>query len=61
MFLRQNPWCERPGCYDAATDVDHDKPIGTPGVDPWDWTNWRPLCHRHHSSKTATENRRRPR
>lgn len=61
-YLRENPWCawsSGSGCYEGATDVDHIQPIGTPGVDPWDPSNWQPLCHRHHSVKTATENRHR--
>lgn len=63
-YLRLNPWCSgypEPGsCFSAATDVDHVEPIGTPGVDPFDPANWQPLCHRCHSKKTGTENRRRP-
>jgi 5-methylcytosine-specific restriction endonuclease McrA len=60
-YLRANPWCigYRTTCHQAATDVDHVTPIGTPGVDPFDPSNWQPLCHRCHSRKTATENRRR--
>lgn len=64
-YLRANPWCsgypEGTTCHDAATDVDHVIPLGTPGIDPFDRSNWQGLCHRHHSKKTATENRRRPR
>jgi 5-methylcytosine-specific restriction endonuclease McrA len=60
-LLRDRPWCEDPaGCREAATDVDHVVPIAA-GGDPWDEGNLRPLCHRHHSRKTATIDRRRER
>lgn len=57
-FLRDNPWCSWPNCFDAATDVDHITPISS-GGDPWNVANLQGLCHRHHSRKTATEDRRR--
>lgn len=58
-ILRERPWCEEPErCHEAATDVDHIIPIED-GGDPWDEANLRPLCHPHHSRKTATVDRAR--
>lgn len=59
--LLARPWCEDPaGCHEPATDVDHVVPIEDNG-DPWDEDNLRPLCHAHHSRKTATVDRARRR
>lgn len=57
-ILRERPWCEHPGCREPATDVDHITPIED-GGDPWDEDNLQPLCHPHHSEKTATVDRAR--
>ncbi len=58
-ILRERPWCEHPGCREAATDVDHITPIEDDG-DPWDEDNLQPLCHRHHSVKTRADQMRGP-
>lgn len=44
------------GCGKPSTDVDHDKAVSGP-KDPlfWDETNWCPLAHGCHSSKTNRE------
>ena len=52
-FLNAHPWCSEAGCGQRATDVDHIIPRRLGGTDVW--TNLQPLCHRHHSSRTATE------
>jgi 5-methylcytosine-specific restriction protein A len=54
-FLTDYPWCSVMDCTLMATDVDHILPVGTPGVDPWDESNWQSLCHKHHSAKTIRE------
>lgn len=56
VVLRDRPWCEWPGCHEAAKHVDHVIAIED-GGDPWDEDNLRPLCHPHHSRKTATVDR----
>jgi 5-methylcytosine-specific restriction enzyme A len=45
--------CEAAGFTEPATDVDHIVPhvVG----EPHDRDNLQPLCHAHHSSKTARE------
>lgn len=61
LVLLDRPWCEdESGCHQAAKHVDHIVPIEE-GGDPWDETNLRPLCHPHHSRKTATVDRARRR
>jgi 5-methylcytosine-specific restriction enzyme A len=51
-FLRAYPLCCE--CGERATDVDHRVARVQGGTDDWD--NLQPLCHRHHSQKTAREN-----
>ncbi len=53
-ILLERPYCEWPGCWRPATDVDHKTRIED-GGDPWDEANLEPLCHPHHSAKTARE------
>jgi 5-methylcytosine-specific restriction protein A len=53
--LAQRPACEHPGCDQAATDVDHRTPHKGDQSLMWDMSNLQPLCHAHHSLKTATE------
>ena len=43
------------GMYVRATDVDHITPHRGDRQLFWDESNWQPLCHRHHSMKTARE------
>jgi len=55
---RANPLCvacKAEGKITEAQCVDHIKPIGTPGVDPYDESNWQSLCKSHHSAKTIRE------
>jgi len=54
-FLAEHPRCVAMLCLNMATNVDHVLPIGTPGVDPFDESNWQPLCAKHHSAKTIRE------
>ena len=58
QFLAAHPLCEE--ClaerrYVKATDVDHVVPHRGDMALFWDQGNWRALCHRHHSEKTARE------
>jgi 5-methylcytosine-specific restriction protein A len=60
-YLAKHPICVDPykrheGQVRAATDVDHIIAVDGP-ADPlfWDSSNWQPLCHPCHSSKTARE------
>jgi 5-methylcytosine-specific restriction protein A len=55
--LRLEPHCRR--CGNPASDVDHIIPKRAGGSD--DHSNLQSLCHAHHSSKTAKENRWRKR
>ena len=51
-YLRDHPICENEqGCIEAATDLDHidGNPFNR------DWSNYRGLCHRHHSQRTARD------
>lgn len=50
-FLKAHPCCEEPGCRDRAIDVDHRD--GNPEHNAW--SNLRPYCHAHHSSRTARD------
>jgi 5-methylcytosine-specific restriction endonuclease McrA len=52
-YLRAHPSCAHPGCPKAATDVDHIIARRDGGTDQWD--NLRPLCHPHHSQRTAAD------
>jgi 5-methylcytosine-specific restriction protein A len=52
--LRRFPWCvvcQAEGKTTRATDVDHIVPRRQGGTD--DQSNLMPLCHSHHSQKTA--------
>ena len=58
-FLAENPLCVacmKAQKLEAATDVDHIRPIDGPD-DPgyWDTKNHQGLCHSCHSEKTAKE------
>ena len=52
-YLRDHPICCVPGCNRPATDVDHIVPRRRGGSD--EDANLQPLCHAHHSAKTARE------
>jgi len=59
LYRREHPLCvecQKEGRVTPATDVDHIIPVTGPD-DPlfWDPNNHQPLCHMHHSTKTATE------
>ena len=56
QFLQAHPLCVKCERTTAATDVDHIIPVTGPN-DPlfWDPKNHQPLCHSHHSEKTAKE------
>lgn len=58
-YLLANPHCAVDGCYAAATDTDHIDGLGPLGPRGYDKANWMPLCHPHHSAKTAAETARR--
>jgi 5-methylcytosine-specific restriction enzyme A len=53
-FLQLFPVCRV--CGAPATDVDHITALADGGTH--DYANLQPLCHAHHSAKTARENRR---
>ena len=58
QFLSAHPLCEeclKEGRYVKATDVDHVTAHRGDMKLFWDRSNWRALCHRHHSEKTARE------
>ena len=58
QFLSEHPLCEecmKEGRYVMATDVDHVKAHRGDRTLFWDRSNWRALCHRHHSEKTVRE------
>lgn len=55
-WLAEHPLCTNcklRGIIEAATDVDHVKPLRAGGKD--DESNYQSLCHRCHSRKTALE------
>ena len=57
-YLETHPFCVecmKEGKYVKATDVDHVVPHRGDKRLFWDQSNWQPLCHRHHSSKTRRE------
>lgn len=57
LHLAANPLCVeciKEGIVSEATVSDHDKPIRE-GGDPWDWSNRRALCGRHHNQKSGRE------
>ncbi|GIG63626.1 hypothetical protein Lfu02_79980 [Longispora fulva] len=54
-FLARRPRCARLGCTRTATDVDHRDGLGPLGPRGHDPANLRPLCHEHHSQRTARD------
>jgi 5-methylcytosine-specific restriction endonuclease McrA len=56
-FLQQNPLCiqcGKEGYLIPATITDHIIPKNT-CKDPWDRSNWQPLCKRHNLTKGAQD------
>lgn len=57
-FIANNPFCvicKNEGVIYKADVVDHIIPHKGNKELFWDRDNWQPLCYRHHSIKTATE------
>ncbi len=55
-YLRMHPVCEdERGCIEMATDVDHIDGLGPNGPQGHDEGNLRAYCHRHHSQRTARD------
>lgn len=52
--LKEQPWCNVPGCTNPTTDVDHITPLRDNG-DPYNRNNLQGLCKKHHSEKTQRE------
>jgi 5-methylcytosine-specific restriction enzyme A len=52
--LKEQPFCQAPGCNNLATDVDHVTALADDG-DPYDRSNLQALCKMHHSQKTRQE------
>ena len=50
-FVKAHPRCEVLGCGQPTTDVDHRDGNSQNNA----WTNLRPFCHAHHSSRTARD------
>ena len=46
--------CAVDGCNNAASTVDHVKPISS-GHDPYDQANWQALCKPCHTAKSSKE------
>ena len=60
QFKLSNPLCVeclKEGRNTATQITDHIKPISE-GADPWDRTNWQPLCKQHHNIKRNEESKR---
>lgn len=54
--LRDNPFCERPGCHRIGDDVDHITALAL-GGHPYDRANLQTLCKPHHKAKTQADMR----
>ncbi|HEX9993918.1 MAG TPA: HNH endonuclease signature motif containing protein [Acidimicrobiales bacterium] len=54
-YLAEHPTCERRGCTDRATEVDHivRRDLFDPAEAGDTPENYQALCHFHHSQKTA--------
>lgn len=55
QVLADHPYCSTPGCDRPATDVDHVKRVEEHPELAYERSNLEPLCHSHHSQKTARE------
>ena len=55
-YIKAHPYCCVPGCGEPTTDVDHVIRLADGGTNQW--SNLQGFCHRHHSSKTASEDGR---
>lgn len=53
LVLRDDPWCQTPGCNELASEVDHIIPLKAGGTNERD--NLQSLCSTCHSRKTARE------
>jgi 5-methylcytosine-specific restriction enzyme A len=56
-YLGVHPFCEAPGCFSAATEVDHIVPIRSDPARRLDPTNLQALCHSCHVAKTHADHR----
>jgi 5-methylcytosine-specific restriction protein A len=57
VFLRAHPICCVAGCNEVATDVDHILSVRDRPDLRLEWSNARQMCHGHHSSRTARDQR----
>jgi 5-methylcytosine-specific restriction enzyme A len=55
LYLKRYPLCSEPGCYAAATDVDHLLSVRQYPELRLVWSSLRSFCHRHHSARTARD------
>jgi len=56
-FITEHPLCcecEKIGKLEPSKVTDHNIPKDV-CADPWDRDNWRPLCYKHHSQKSAKD------
>ena len=53
--LTATPYCEQPGCFKPATEVDHIDGLGPLGPQGHTPGNLRSYCHPHHSQRTARD------
>ena len=53
--LEARPYCQRPGCFEPATEVHHLDELGPNGPRGHDQANLAALCKSHHSEITARE------
>lgn len=56
IVLNAHPYCQWPGCFVPATEVDHVVPKRMGGSD--ELSNLQALCKPHHSTKTLREMQR---
>ncbi len=52
--LRDQPFCQAPGCNRLADEVDHIIPLAE-GGDRYDPANLQSLCRDHHKQKTTAD------
>lgn len=56
-YLATHPHCEEPRCAARATEVHHRDGLGPSGPRGHDADNLEALCKRHHSQRTARDQR----